>query len=48
MALFTCRRCVSEEEHSGFVDEREEAEVACMLPCGFIDEGAFRTESEAC
>lgn len=32
---------VSEEEHSGFVDEGEEAEVTSMLACGFVDECAF-------
>ena len=43
VALFACRRGVSKEEHGGFVDEGEEAEVAGMLPCGFVDKPAFRT-----
>jgi hypothetical protein len=47
VALLTCRRGMSQEEHGGFVYEGEEAEVAGVLPCGFVDECAFRTESEA-
>jgi len=39
--LFPCGRSVAEEEHGGFVDEGEEAEVAGVLSCGFVDEPAL-------
>lgn len=45
VALLPCGRGVAEEEHGGFVDKGEEAEVARVLPCGFVDEPAFRSES---
>ena len=35
--LFLGRRGVAEEEHGGFVDEGEEAEVAGVLAGGFVD-----------
>lgn len=41
VALFTGWGGVAEEEHRGFVDEGEEAEVAGMLARGFVDEDAF-------
>lgn len=41
VALFARGRGASEEEHGGFVDEGEEAEVAGVLARGFVDECAF-------
>lgn len=41
LALFAVGRCVSQEEHGGFVDEGEEAEVAGVLAGCFVDEEAF-------
>lgn len=41
VALFACGGGVAEEEHGGFVYKGEEAEVAGVLPCGFVDEPAF-------
>jgi hypothetical protein len=41
MALFACRGRVAQEEHGGFVDEGEEAEVARVLARRFEDGDAF-------
>ena len=45
VALFARGRGVFEEEHGGLVDEGEEAQVARVLPRGFVDEPAFRAEA---
>ena len=45
MSLFTGRGRVSEEDHAGFVDEGEEAEVTGVLAGRFVDEQAFRSET---
>jgi hypothetical protein len=34
-----------QEEHAGLVHKGEEAQIAGMLACGFIDEGTLRTKS---
>lgn len=39
--LFASGGGVAQEEHGGFVDEGEEAKIAGVLPCGFVDECAF-------
>lgn len=41
VSLFARRRGVAQEYHAGFVDEREEAEVAGVLASRFVDEEAF-------
>ena len=41
LALFAVGRRVPQEEHCGFVDEGEEAEVAGVLAGCFVDEEAF-------
>lgn len=41
MAFFSCGRGVAQEDHRGFVDEGEEAEVAGVLAGGFVDECGF-------
>jgi len=45
VSLFTGRRRVPEEDHAGFVDEGEEAEVTGMLAGRFVDEQGFRSET---
>lgn len=45
LALFAVGRGVAEEEHGGFVDEGEEAEVAGVLAGCFVDEEAFGAEA---
>jgi len=45
VSLFAGRRRVSEEDHAGFVDEGEEAEVTGVLAGRFVDEQAFRSET---
>jgi len=45
VSLFTGRGRVSEEDHAGFVDEGEEAEVTGVLAGRFVDEQGFRSET---
>lgn len=48
VALFARGGGVAEEEHGGFVDEGEEAEVAGVLARGVEDEATFCAEAAGC
>lgn len=45
MSLFAGRGRVSEEDHAGFVDEGEKAEVTGVLASCFVNEQAFGSET---
>lgn len=48
VTLFPGRRRVTEEEHGGFVNQREETEVPGMLAGGFEDKPAFGSQPMRC